>query len=57
MKDKGTIEQQIKRLEKSIEKFGDHPKPGHQLGPKRKAILALQLSRGIVKSVNRGNQK
>ena len=42
MKNKGTVEQQIKKLERSIEKFGDQPRKGQVFGPKRYAIIELQ---------------
>ncbi len=45
MKNKGTIEQQIKRLEKSIEKFGDHAKPSQVIGPKQLAINNLKAGK------------
>ena len=42
MRSKGTIEQQIKALERSIETFGDQPQQGQTKGPKLLAIESLK---------------
>ena len=42
MKNKGTVTQQIKKLERSIEKFGDQPRTGQIIGPKQLAINSLK---------------
>lgn len=45
MKDKGTIKQQIKKLERSIEKFGDPIRLGFTIGPKQQAIEDLKKAK------------
>jgi len=42
MRNKGDIEKQIRRLERSIRKFGDRPEPGQDKGPKAMAIEELK---------------